>query len=82
MSFGENVRFWRHGRGLTQQQLAERAGMHVVQISKLESGKANPQLSTMRKVAEALGTRLVLDLKPLDGNFEITPYIVGGRPLR
>lgn len=83
MSFGEQVKFWRHGRGMTQQQLAERAGMHVVQISKLERNDSNPQLGTMRKVAKALGAKLSVTLKPLDGNLEITPWEpLSGRPLR
>jgi transcriptional regulator with XRE-family HTH domain len=75
MSFGEQVRFWRSGRGITQQRLAERAGMHVVQISKIERDKGNPTVETMLRIAEALDAKLTVSIIPKDGNPEIRQWI-------
>jgi DNA-binding XRE family transcriptional regulator len=44
---------------LNQQQLAERAGLNAITISKIESGKrANPRPDTIRSLAKALGVEL------------------------
>jgi transcriptional regulator with XRE-family HTH domain len=55
---GENVRQLREGRGLTQQQIAKIAGVPRATWSNLESGTANPTLSVLTKVANALQMRL------------------------
>jgi transcriptional regulator with XRE-family HTH domain len=43
--------------GLTQQELAERAGMHRASISALESTKHPARPRTLKKLADALGVR-------------------------
>ena len=45
-------------RGLTQEQLAERAGTKQPSIARLESGRMEPSLSFLRRVVEAMGGRL------------------------
>ena len=40
--------------GLTQRQLAQRAGVTLAYIGRLETGHYDPQLSTLRKLAKAL----------------------------
>jgi transcriptional regulator with XRE-family HTH domain len=75
-SIGDQIRFWRTARGITQQKLAERAGMHTVQISNLERGAANPQLDTLEKVAGALGARVVVTFALPDGKLEIERWCV------
>jgi transcriptional regulator with XRE-family HTH domain len=47
-------------RGLTQKQLAKLVGTRQSSISRLESGKAQPSLSFLRRVIEALGGRLAI----------------------
>jgi len=44
----------RQRKALTQQQLAERAGVNRVTIARLEGGKDEPFPTTIRKVADAL----------------------------
>ena len=39
---------------LSQQLLAERAGLSVATVSRLERGLGSPRLSTIRKLADAL----------------------------
>ncbi len=41
--------------GLTQEELAERVGMHRVSIVELEGGKRSPHPRTLKKLAEVLG---------------------------
>jgi transcriptional regulator with XRE-family HTH domain len=45
----------RQRKALTQQQLAERAGVNRVTIARIEGGKDVPFPTTVRKVADALG---------------------------
>jgi predicted ATPase/DNA-binding XRE family transcriptional regulator len=53
--FGSLLRRYRRGAGLTQEQLAERAGVSARAISDLERGqKTTPQAATLRLLAEAL----------------------------
>ena len=55
---GRRVRDARAQRGLTQEALAEKSGMHAPNLSRLESGKHVPSLETLERVAEALGVRV------------------------
>ena len=55
----EAVKQWRKVRGLSQRALAERAGVGYVNIARLELGQTDPRLSTLQRLAEALGIRLV-----------------------
>ena len=56
----------RKKKHLTQQQLAEKAGMGKEQISKIENGKFNLTLSSINKIASALGSKLNFDLQPVE----------------
>jgi transcriptional regulator with XRE-family HTH domain len=53
-----NLRRLRERRQLTQQDLAERSGVPRPTLAHLESGDANPTLSVLVRVAEALGTSI------------------------
>lgn len=44
----------RKQRGLTQAQLAERIGMHVVQLRRYEAGSSQPTLGVIRELSTAL----------------------------
>jgi transcriptional regulator with XRE-family HTH domain len=71
MTVGELIRNWRNARGLTQQKLGERSGIHVIRISQIEGDKTNPTLTTLRRVAEALGAEVIVSFKPKDGDVDI-----------
>ena len=45
-------------RGLTQNELAKKIGTKQSVISRLEIGKANPSFLTLKKIAQALNSRL------------------------
>jgi len=43
---------------LTQEQIAERMGTSRTAVARLESGRANPSLKTLKRYAEATGSKL------------------------
>jgi transcriptional regulator with XRE-family HTH domain len=45
----------RERQGLTQIQLAERGGVNVADISRIERGSTSPTTRTLQRIAEALG---------------------------
>ena len=47
-------------RGMTQRQLALKSGLQQAEISRIEAGNANPTLSTIAALAQALGAELSL----------------------
>lgn len=57
MAFGERVRELRKARGLSQRELAGRAGIDFTYLSKIENGRIEPPSEdVIRRVAEELGT--------------------------
>jgi ribosome-binding protein aMBF1 (putative translation factor) len=50
----------RQALGLTQQELAERVGTSHSVISRIESGQHPTSVTTLRRLAEAFGTHLVV----------------------
>ena len=57
-AFAKRIKDLRAMRGLTQAVLAERAGLSLAYIGRLETGHYDPQLSTLRKLAKALKVTL------------------------
>lgn len=54
-NLGESVEYLRKSRGLTQDQLAKISGIPRTTLSHIESGEGNPSLTTLSKLALALG---------------------------
>lgn len=52
--------------GLSQRELAERAGMSTSQIARIERGRHDVNIETLRRIARALGKRLVLGFETTD----------------
>lgn len=53
--FARNLRAARVAAGLSQERLSARARLHRTEISLLERGERDPKLSTVFRLAEALG---------------------------
>lgn len=49
---------------MTQKELAERTGIDQSDISKIETGNANPALSTLKRLAEGMDMILKLEFVP------------------
>lgn len=54
--FGANVRRVRAERGYSQEELAERSGLHRTYVSSLERGQRNVGLDNIVRLADTLGT--------------------------
>ena len=52
MNLAENIKLYRKGSNMTQEQLAEAVGVTVGAVSKWESGATIPDLSTLMALAE------------------------------
>jgi transcriptional regulator with XRE-family HTH domain len=57
MFSGRLLRWYRDQAVLTQRELAQRAGITVLSVSKLERGEQIARPSTIRKLARALGIK-------------------------
>jgi transcriptional regulator with XRE-family HTH domain len=56
--FGQRVRDERLKRGLSQEALAEKAGVHRTYIGMIERAEKNITLTNVEKIAKALGLRI------------------------
>ena len=56
----------RAGAKLTQAELALRLGTTQSAVARLEGGRVSPSFRTLRRYAEATGTRLTVGLVPAD----------------
>lgn len=63
-ALGSAMRAARRSAKLSQQQLADRAGMSRVSLARLETGAGNPTWDTVLRVASVLGMRLEATWQP------------------
>jgi len=54
-AFGSHLRSLRKMAGLSQEETADRAGIHVTYLSGVERGLRNPSIRNVRRLAQALG---------------------------
>jgi transcriptional regulator with XRE-family HTH domain len=54
--------------GLTQERLAELAGIGSRTLKAIESNKGNPTFTTLDKIADVLGMEVKLKIKQLNSN--------------
>jgi transcriptional regulator with XRE-family HTH domain len=52
-----NVRLARQALGISQEELAERAGIDLSYESRIERGRANPSVEVLARLGEALGVK-------------------------
>lgn len=55
MPFADNLRRFRLERFLSQAELARRAGLHALTVTRLEAGTTAPSTRTVRALADVLG---------------------------
>lgn len=58
MNIGKSIRVAVAMRGITQGKLAEIAGIHPVNLSKMANGKAGLQGDNLQRVADAVGMKV------------------------
>jgi len=54
----EKIKKYRAAKGLSQKEIALGVGIDQAQYSRIESGKVEPTLSSLGKIADALNVRL------------------------
>ncbi len=54
-AFGQRVRTLRTKRGISQEELADRCGVHRTYMGRIERGETNITLTNIHKVARGLG---------------------------
>ena len=58
VKLGLNLKKYRLEKGLTQENLAEKVGIHPTYVGKLEGGRNNPSTKMLYKITRALGIKL------------------------
>lgn len=54
---GRNVRLLREEKGWSQEDYADRAGIHRTYVSDIERGRRNPTVTVVEKLAKPLGVK-------------------------
>jgi transcriptional regulator with XRE-family HTH domain len=70
VAFGQALRARRHVAGLSQEDLADKAGLHRTYVGSVERGERNPSLINIRRLAEAVevtASDLLADAEKLVG---------------
>lgn len=52
------IRVWREHRGLTQEQLADAAGIRRAYVAQLEAGRRRGSTAVLARIADALGVEI------------------------
>lgn len=71
LHFSEIIKTIKHRREMlqvNQEMLAELSGVSLRTLKQFESGKGNPTIKTISKLADALGLELTLKVKTLNAN--------------
>lgn len=58
INLGKQLKDIRKSKNLTQEELANKVGIHPTYVGKLELGKCNPSTKMLFKISRALGVKL------------------------
>ena len=78
-AFGSLIRRRRNEAGLTQEKLADEAGIHRTYISLLERGQRAATIEVLRRLAKGLKTTMTVLIAELEG-VELPPEFKGKKP--
>lgn len=70
MSLKENMKKIRKNKGWSQSDLADKIGIHLTHVNRIEKGKINPSLDVAFKIAGALGVSLDSLISDNEDNFQ------------
>ena len=79
---GNLIRIARHDAGLSQRELAGRAGTSQATLSAYESGRKSPTLETVARIVRAAGRDLQINVVPNDGHDEAVATYEASLPKR
>lgn len=58
---GRKLRLAREKKNFTQEEVANRAKIHVSTLGRIERGESNPPLQTLGKIAQVVGVKLSIN---------------------
>lgn len=58
MTLSDKIKLFRTNKGLSQKEVAMSIGIDQAQYSRIESGKVEPTVSSLEKIADALGVEV------------------------
>ena len=70
MSLADNLKRLRKKRGWSQTQLAEQIGSHLSHINRIETGKYNPSLDVVQKLASTFDVTIDYLVSDTDEDFK------------
>lgn len=70
MDIAKRIKTIREKKGMSQKELITAVGLGAPMYSRIETGKAEPSLTTLEKIAKALGVKLVDFFEADDNNLE------------
>ncbi len=76
-SIGSTLRALRRDRGLTLQEVADRAGLSMAMVSKIENAQASPSLRTLAQLSQALGVPVPIFFRELSDQ-EDASFVAAG----
>lgn len=59
IKIGEQIRYFRKQAGLTQKELAQKAGIALITLQQYELGKRQPRIDQIYKIAVALDVNII-----------------------
>lgn len=80
--FFTNILRFLDERGMTKQELSEKAEISISFLSDLTNGKANPSLKIMESIATALEVPLPTLLESTDMDHQSLQQLSGGNPIK
>lgn len=81
MELGPLVREARARAGISQLELARRAGVAAATVSRVEHGAREPSLAMVRRLLAAVGLQLHAELEPLDADLDAAIDQAGNEPV-
>ena len=63
MGCGEEIKLRRKTLAISQRDLAEMAGVGLATIKDIERGKGNPSLSTISRILDVLGMKVLFRIR-------------------
>jgi transcriptional regulator with XRE-family HTH domain len=73
MNIGERIKAARKTKDISQQDVADKIGMNRVQYNRIETGKSEPTVPTLERIAEALDIS-VIDFFSNEATADINSY--------
>ena len=77
MNIQQKIKQFRKEKRLTQALVAEKAGLHQGDLSRIEQGTSDVRLSTLEHIAKAIGLEIML--VPQELVHHVAPLIPGGK---